>query len=73
MPTIESCEDIIPVNILNICILFKIFMGSTCVSFLHEVEVSCCCSVTKSYPTLCSPMDCSMPGFPVFHCLPELA
>ena len=23
--------------------------------------------------TLCSPMDCSMPGFPVLHCLPELA
>ena len=25
----------------------------------------CCCSVAKSCPTLCSPMDCSMPGFPV--------
>ena len=22
---------------------------------------------------LCNPMDCSTPGFPVFHCLPELA
>ena len=22
---------------------------------------------------LCNPMDCSMPGFPVFHCLPEFA
>ena len=30
-------------------------------------------SVTQSCPTLCNPMDCSMPGFPV-HCqLPELA
>ena len=28
-----------------------------------------CCSVTKSCPTLCDPMDCSMPGFPVLHCL----
>ena len=27
----------------------------------------CCCSVTKSYPTLCDPMDCSTPGFPVLH------
>ena len=25
----------------------------------------CCCSVTKSCPTLCNSMDCSMPGFPV--------
>ena len=27
----------------------------------------CCCSVTKSCLTLCNPMDCSMPGFPVLH------
>ena len=28
-------------------------------------------SVTQSWPTLCDPMDCSMPGFPVHHQLPE--
>ena len=33
----------------------------------------CCCSVTKSHPTLCDPMDCSTPGFPVLHYLPQLA
>ena len=27
----------------------------------------CCCSVAKS----CNPMACSIPGFPVFHCLLE--
>ena len=32
-----------------------------------------CCSVAKSCPTLCNPMDCSTPGFPVLHCLPEFA
>ena len=32
---------------------------------------SCCCSVVKSCPTLCNPMDCSMSGFPVLHYLPE--
>ena len=26
-----------------------------------------CCSVTKSYPTLCDPVDCSPPGIPVLH------
>ena len=25
--------------------------------------IHCCCSVTKSCPTLCDPMDYSMPGF----------
>ena len=29
-------------------------------------------SVTQSCPTLCDPMDCKTPGFPVFHQLPEL-
>ena len=33
----------------------------------------CCLLVTKLCPTLCSPMDCSMPGFPVLHCLLEFA
>ena len=29
-------------------------------------------SVTQSCPTLCDPMDCSRPGFLVYHQLPEL-
>ena len=29
-------------------------------------------SVTQSCLILCDPMDCSMPGFPVYHQLPEL-
>ena len=33
----------------------------------------CCCSVTQSCPTLCNPMDCSTPGFPVIHYLLEFA
>ena len=33
----------------------------------------CCCSATQSCLTLRDPMDCSMPGFPVRHQLPELA
>jgi len=30
-------------------------------------------SFAQSYLTLCDPMNCSMPGFPVHHQLPELA
>ena len=33
----------------------------------------CRCSVIQSWPTLYHPMDCSTPGFPVLHHLPELA
>ena len=33
----------------------------------------CCCSVAQSCLTLCDSMDCSTPGFPVHHHLPELA
>ena len=33
----------------------------------------CCCSVTQSCPTLCNPMDCSTPGFPVSHHLPKFS
>ena len=29
------------------------------------------CSVAQSCPTLCDFMDCSIPGFPVLHCLAE--
>ena len=33
----------------------------------------CCCSVTQLCPALCDPMDCSTPGLPAHHRLPELA
>ena len=35
------------------------------------VSLCCCCSVTQSRPTLCNPMNCSTPGLPVPHHLPE--
>ena len=41
-------------------------------SFQKSHMYPLCCSVAKSCPTLCDPMDCSTPGFPVLHYLPEL-
>ena len=38
-------------------------------AILHWIQFS---SVAQSCPTLCDPMDCSMPGFPVLYYLPEL-
>ena len=35
--------------------------------------IVCCCSVAKLCLTLCNPTDCSVPGFPVPHCLLEFA
>ena len=37
------------------------------------IVITFCCSVAQLCPTLCNPMDCSMPGFPVLHHPPELA
>ena len=36
--------------------------------FTHQFS-----SVAESCLTLCNPMECSMPGFPIHHHLPELA
>ena len=37
----------------------------------QESQGICCCLVAKSCPTLCDPMDCSTPVFPVHHHLLE--
>ena len=37
------------------------------------IHCCCCCSVAKSCSTLCNPMNCSTPGFPVLHYLPKFA
>ena len=42
-------------------------------SWIQLSDLFSCCSVAKSCPTLCNPMDCSTPGFPVFHSLLEFA
>ena len=39
-----------------------------CSSIFPSVQFS---SVSQSCPTLCDPMNCSMPGLPVHHQLPE--
>ena len=35
--------------------------------------IICCCSFAKLCQTVCDPIDCSTPGFPVLHHLPEFA
>ena len=40
------------------------------VAYVYQVQFS---SVAQLCLTLCDPMDCSVPGFPVHHHLPKLA
>ena len=42
------------------------------VSNIRTCTCCICCSVAQLCPTLCNPMDCSTPGVPVHHQLPEL-
>ena len=39
----------------------------------YFTSLACCCSVGKSYPTLCDPIDCSTPDFPALYCLLEFS
>ena len=39
----------------------------------YLTSMQCCCSVAQSCLTLCDPMDCSTPDFPVLPRLLELA
>ena len=52
-----------------------LLVKSLCCDFLTCISFSwhCCCPVTKLYLAFCNPMNCSTPGFPVFHYLLEFA
>ena len=47
----------------------KLHLYIVCLCF-HTL---CCFSVTQLCPALCEPVDCSMPGIPVLHHIPEVA
>ena len=53
---------------------FWLTNSASCVYFFTNVtlpQFSQFSSVTQSCPTLCDPMNCSTPGLPVHHQLPE--
>ena len=54
-------------------VIIKVLLLSNCFAFIVLFNFCYCCLVTRLCPTLCNPMDCSMPGFPVSHHLLELA
>ena len=61
-------------SLLCVSVSLSLVLDSfVCFIYIEHHRECCCCSVAKSCPTLCDPMDCSTPGFPVLHCLLELA
>ena len=64
---------VLPVN-HPVCVFWGYLSLLTNNGFIFaDVWYTHCCSVVQSCPTLCDPMDCSTPGFPVLHYLPEFA
>ena len=57
------------VGMKKCCHLVDILCNYNMTACAHSVQFS---SVAQSCPTLCHPMDCSTPGFPVHHQLPKL-
>ena len=53
--------------------IFVTFLGPLSHQSVLSTKYShyCCHSVTRLSLTICEPMDCSMPGFPVLHYLQE--
>ena len=60
IPKVVWLENLL--HVLSIAMCSKHFLIGTKIQF---------CSVAQSYPTLCHPMNCSKPGLPVHHLLPE--
>ena len=50
---------------LGLLVLYKLFTRPLC-------QLASCCSVAQSCLTLYNPIDCSTPGLPVLHHVPEL-
>ena len=57
----------------NFCNQFLLSHSLACHFVWYFFIAPCFCSVAKSCPILCDPIDCSMPGFPVLHYLPEFS
>ena len=54
-------------------VLYQRCIYITFIFILMVYVIFCCCSVAQSCHTLCDPMNCITPGFPVLHHLLELA
>ena len=70
-----SVSLLIYINFRNFSFKYSLNYFIIHIRFLEEhykyCRFLCCCSVAKLFPTLCDPMDCSKPGLPIYHHLPQ--
>ena len=66
-------QHLILCHLLLLCLSvfpsIRVFSNELTLQYMNIASVS---SVAQSCPTLCDPMDCNTPGFPVYHQLLEL-
>ena len=71
----RRCQKFLPMSKVKLYIL--LVYNSLCISHTDQLSLTYWyfiyqfSSVAQSCPTLCDPMDCSTPGLPVHHQLPE--
>ena len=66
------CHEVMAPDVMNILFWMLSFKTAFSLSsFTHIKSLFQFSSVTQSCLTLCNPMNCSMPGLPVHHQLPE--
>ena len=58
---------------MKVFYFMNLYSNSRIEQRIRTLILCCCCSVAKLCPTLCDPMDCSTPVFPVLHSLLEFA
>ena len=56
----------------SLCLRLHCCPANTFITTISLDSMFCCCLVTPSCLTLCDPMDCGTPRFPILHHLPEL-
>ena len=69
-------EALFSTGMINTQVSALYFAGKLYLCFQYFSEITCISSVqfssvAQSCPTLCNPIDCSEPGLPVHHQLPE--
>ena len=74
-PSQRGCweRSVPPPFIKQLLCTYLVLFQALNVHFLISTTLCCCCSVAQLCPTLCYPIDCSTPGFPVLHYLLEFA
>ena len=67
----QSILRLFPKWIIDIAVFFTVSSLISIIAYNQNLFYEFFSSVTQSCPTLCDPMNSSMPGLPIHHQLPE--